>query len=57
MKQQEFFNSSNKEIEDSKHRILSLKDNWDGEGSKGYKKETWNQSINFLRQLTKEIEA
>ncbi len=29
-------------------QILELKDDWDTEGSKGYKEETWKNAINFL---------
>lgn len=29
-------------------RILKLKDDWDGEGSKGYTEETWKNAIDFL---------
>ncbi|MHA1381967.1 MAG: hypothetical protein ACTSRG_26650 [Candidatus Helarchaeota archaeon] len=41
----------NNEIENSKVRILSLEDNWDGEGSKAYIKETWERAIDFLKQF------
>lgn len=51
----ENFNLLNKEIDESKQRILSLKDNWDKEGSKGYKEEIWNRSISFLRQLYQKL--
>jgi hypothetical protein len=35
------------EIAESK-RILSFDDNWDGEGSKGYSRETWMRATSFL---------
>lgn len=40
------------EIEHSKS-ILKLKDNWDEEGAKGYKKQTYLQAINFLVRFAK----
>ncbi len=38
------------EIEKSKY-ILNLKDNFDEEGSEGYKKETWIRAIGFIARL------
>jgi hypothetical protein len=35
------------EIEDSRC-ILDLNDDWDGEGSEGYKRSTWSRAIRFL---------
>lgn len=29
--------------------ILALGENWDGEGSAGYSKETWSRAVNFLK--------
>jgi hypothetical protein len=31
-----------------RNHILSLKDNWDGEGSIGYKEDTWNKAQDIL---------
>src|ERR1039457_4669153 len=42
-----YLNHINKTIEKSKF-IYDLKDDWDDEGSKGYKKETWIRSVNFI---------
>lgn len=33
--------------------ILDLQDDWDGEGSPGYSRETWERAIAFLRRLVK----
>lgn len=38
-----------KEIESSRKRILSLRDNWDGEGSPGYLPNTLDRAITFVR--------
>ncbi|MFC1478876.1 hypothetical protein ACFL57_05410 [Candidatus Margulisiibacteriota bacterium] len=35
------------EIERSRH-IIKLKENWDGEGSKGYKQTTWDRAVDLL---------
>ena len=37
----------NDEIEKSKY-ILDLKEDWDGEGSKGYKGSTWERAVRFV---------
>lgn len=42
------------EIEHSK-RLLKLNDNWDGEGSKGYLKPTWEKMVTFLMTLSNEF--
>ncbi|MFX1503466.1 MAG: hypothetical protein ACFFDH_21060 [Promethearchaeota archaeon] len=39
------------EINRSKHHILSLKDNWDGEGSKGFSEKVWRVATDFLSNL------
>ena len=40
---------TNQEIERANKAILGLEDNWDGEGSSGYSKETLDRAINFLK--------
>ncbi len=32
--------------------ILDLKDNWDGEGAKGYRAETWGRAVEFVKNLS-----
>jgi len=49
------FNDLKNEINSSKNHILSLKDNWDGEGSKGFKEETLNMAIIFLKGLVEQF--
>jgi hypothetical protein len=41
-------------IEKSKY-ILTYEDNWDGEGSVGYKRATWLRAISFLSEYFKNI--
>ncbi|MHA1271702.1 MAG: hypothetical protein ACTSPY_18075 [Candidatus Helarchaeota archaeon] len=43
------------EIEESRNRILSLEDNWNREGYKAYKKETFYRVSTFLKQLYKKL--
>jgi len=44
-----------KEIKNSETRILSLEDNWDKEGSKAYKKESFDRAVTFLEQLYQKL--
>ena len=37
------------EIERSRY-ILTLPENWDGEGSPAYKRKTWDRAVNFIRR-------
>ena len=52
-KHEELFKELLEKIARSKDHILSLTDNWDEEGSKGYKEETFNQAMSFLRSISK----
>ncbi|MHA1798613.1 MAG: hypothetical protein ACTSVY_09215 [Candidatus Helarchaeota archaeon] len=49
------FEQLNSEIEEARKKILTLDDNWDGEGSKGYNTETFNRSSKFLLNLFQNI--
>jgi len=40
-----------KEINRSKHHILSLKDDWNGKGAKGFNIEVWRSASDFLIRL------
>ncbi len=40
------------QIDKTKGKILSLKENWDGEGAKSYKKETWERATEFIKKLS-----
>ena len=46
------FKDLNEEIIKSKDHILGLKNNWDGEGSKQFKKETLDLATNHLQKLS-----
>ena len=37
-----------KEVNDSKKKILNLKEDWDGEGGKPYDFQTWKRAIDFI---------
>jgi hypothetical protein len=41
-------------IEDSR-TILELKDDFDGEGSAGYKRETWEHAVEFIRNCARHL--
>jgi len=43
-----------KAIEDSR-KILELQDNWDDEGAKAYKKETWDRAVEVVRRSCEEM--
>jgi hypothetical protein len=38
-------------IDKTKSKILDLKDNWDEEGAKSYKKETWERATEFTKKF------
>ena len=44
-----FDHELDQEIKRACEAILSLEDNWDGEGSSAYSQVTWERAINFLR--------
>jgi hypothetical protein len=48
-----FFKLLRKDLEAKKKKILSLRDNWDGEGSVSYNEETLNRSIAFIENISK----
>ncbi|HMF30462.1 MAG TPA: hypothetical protein VKK79_03565 [Candidatus Lokiarchaeia archaeon] len=39
-------------IEQSRDKILSLEENWDGEGAKGYLQETWERAAEFAKKVS-----
>ncbi len=47
----EIYKSLKNEIARSKNHILNLKDNWNGEGSKGFNIEIWRFASDFLIKL------
>ncbi len=49
------FKELNAAIEESKHRILSLEEDWDAEGGKPYAEETWSRAANFIRKLSEKL--
>jgi hypothetical protein len=49
------FDELNQWIQQSNRRILQLKENWDNEGSKGYKEDTINRASLFLRKLAESV--
>ena len=49
LEQVEWYASILAEIERSKS-ILTLEDDWDGEGSSGYELATWQRTTNYLKQ-------
>jgi hypothetical protein len=40
------------EVIESSRKILDLKDDWDEEGSPGYKESTWNRATQFVRDTS-----
>lgn len=38
------------QIDKNKSKILALKENWDGEGAKKYRKETWERATQFIKK-------
>lgn len=44
-------------IQSSKDHILGLKDNWDEEGAKPFKKETVDRAIQIIRMVHKEVKV
>jgi len=39
------------QIDQTKSKLLALKDNWDGEGAKKYKKDTWERATQFIKKI------
>ncbi len=40
------------QIDKTRAIILGLRDNWDGEGAKGYQAETWDRATEFVKNLS-----
>jgi hypothetical protein len=50
-----FDHSLEEEAQRAKTAILSLKDDWDGEGSTGYSEKTWDRAMDFLDIHVQEV--
>ncbi len=49
------FEDLNDAIEESRQRILTLKEDWDGDGGKPYQEETWKRATTFIRKLSEKL--
>jgi|SRR5271157_1588844 len=51
----QFFAELDAAIQESKTRILSLAEDWDGEGAKLYLEDSWLRAVDFLRKVAEKL--